>query len=141
LTSNAIKFTEAGAVDVVAAIVYPKSGPPNLQIEVRDAGMGIPPNERASMFDPFHQIDTTTFPNQQGTGLGLTLSNRLATMLGGSLEVEREFGHGSTFRLTLPADANFQGKNAKDSVRPEELFVTKLEVLRPEFTPDMKGRV
>lgn len=141
LTSNAIKFTESGAIDVVAAIVYPKAGPPNLQIEVRDSGRGIPPEEIDSIFNPFHQIESNTAPKQQGTGLGLTISNRLATMLGGSLEVESQIGQGSVFRLTLPADANFQGKNAKDSVRPDELFVTKLEALRPEFTPDMKGRV
>jgi PAS domain S-box-containing protein len=140
LTSNGIKFTERGTVSIVAEVVYVDDDP-FLQIEVRDTGIGIPADQLRSVFEPFHQVNDDSAVKYHGTGLGLTISSRLARMLGGQLTVESQLGKGSTFRLQLPVNDSSLTLSSKDSIRPEELFVVKLAAPRPEFTPDVRGRV
>jgi signal transduction histidine kinase len=97
LLSNAIKF---GGGQPIEVLCRPR-GDGGVEIEVVDHGEGIPPEDHEKIFEEFVQLAQ---PNQdQGTGLGLPISRRLAVLLGGSLEVESEPGQGSTFRLVLPA--------------------------------------
>jgi PAS domain S-box-containing protein len=119
LVGNAIKFTEQGEVVVRVAIVpsnfIPEraialspssdspvvhSGGPLLQFSVTDTGIGIPPDKLESIFEPFTQADGSTTRKYGGTGLGLTISMRLVSMMGGRLWVESETGKGSTFHFT-----------------------------------------
>jgi signal transduction histidine kinase len=72
-----------------------------VHVEVADRGIGIASDSLESIFEEFTQFDERS----GGTGLGLTISRRLALALGGRLEVESEVGVGSTFRLDLPAEA------------------------------------
>jgi signal transduction histidine kinase len=99
---NAVKFTERGEVRVI--LRRPVGA--HLVVEVIDTGIGVAAEHRGRLFQRFSQADATIGPRFGGTGLGLALSRRLATALGGDLSlVESRLGHGSTFRLTLPADA------------------------------------
>ncbi len=98
LCSNAIKFTDEGEVRV--GVKYcPEVG--KLQFTVKDTGIGIPPEERARIFEPFKQADSGTTRRFGGTGLGLSLSKHLAKKLGGDIEVRSEPGKGSEFRLVV----------------------------------------
>jgi PAS domain S-box-containing protein len=97
LLSNAVKYTEAGAVRIV---VRPDEG--GAVVEVQDTGIGIPPEDRERIFDAFWQAESPNTRTVGGTGLGLSVSRRLARLLDGDLEVGSEVGEGSTFTLRIP---------------------------------------
>jgi len=97
LISNALKFTDAGAVSITAA--YADGG---VRIAVGDTGVGIPGEALGALFHRFTQVDTTTTRRFGGTGLGLAISHQLAQLMGGAIEVESEPGRGSTFTLVAP---------------------------------------
>jgi PAS domain S-box-containing protein len=101
LVGNAIKFTEKGQVRVVARLLRPEGADPMLEIDVIDTGIGIAPEQLALIFSPFTQADASTNRRYGGTGLGLTISKRLATLLGGDITVTSKPNQGSTFRLTV----------------------------------------
>jgi signal transduction histidine kinase/putative methionine-R-sulfoxide reductase with GAF domain len=96
LLSNAIKFTDEGGISVRVA------QDTHARIQVRDTGRGIADADLERIFDPFYQVSQGTTRSEGGTGLGLTVSRRLARLLGGDLEVASQPGAGSTFTLRLP---------------------------------------
>jgi signal transduction histidine kinase len=97
--TNAVKFTpEGGRIDVAAV----RRGY-NVEISVSDTGIGIAPADRERIFEEFVQLDRAHMENIEGTGLGLALSRRLLTLMGGSIAVDSDVGVGSTFRVRLPA--------------------------------------
>jgi PAS domain S-box-containing protein len=98
LLSNAIKFGNGNPIRVI----YRALDDGGVQIDVVDRGVGIAPEDLTKIFDEFVQLQKTH--NEQGTGLGLPISSRLAGLLNGRLEVESVPGEGSTFRLALPAN-------------------------------------
>jgi PAS domain S-box-containing protein len=100
LVSNAIKFTKVGGVRMVTRLVHHEEEP-LLQIDVIDTGIGMTPSQLDVIFSPFTQGDSSTSRQYGGTGLGLTISKRLANMLGGDIAVTSQPGVGSTFRLTV----------------------------------------
>jgi signal transduction histidine kinase/CheY-like chemotaxis protein len=114
LLSNAIKFTAAGEVALaVAASDSPLPAVPGeasgacivqLQIAVRDTGIGIPPERMSRLFRSFSQVDASTTRRYGGTGLGLAISRHLVEQMGGSIQVESSGvrGQGSVFRVHLP---------------------------------------
>ena len=99
LLSNAIKFTERGAV-VLDVQAMPDGH--TLRLQVRDSGMGIAAGELDKLFKPFHQVDTGLARQHEGSGLGLAICQRMADMMGGRIEVESQWGIGSTFSFILP---------------------------------------
>jgi signal transduction histidine kinase len=100
LLSNAVKFTDAGGVDVVVA-----SEGGSVFVNVRDSGPGIPERDRANIFEPFVQLDTSATRRHGGTGLGLPVSRELARMLGGEVQLRSTPGEGSTFTLRISTPA------------------------------------
>jgi signal transduction histidine kinase len=112
LLSNAVKFTASGGKITVACALTstPDSSArlqPNRQyvaFRVADTGSGIPEEKLLSIFDPFVQADSGHSRSREGSGLGLTISRRLARLMGGDLTVATKLGEGSTFTLWLPAD-------------------------------------
>jgi signal transduction histidine kinase len=98
LLSNAIKFTDSGGVTV--SVVNLNSS--HWQIRVRDTGIGMPQDALSTIFEPFQQIDSTDRRKYKGTGLGLTITQRLVESLGGTINVDTKPGAGSTFSITLP---------------------------------------
>jgi CheY-like chemotaxis protein len=101
LVSNAIKFTaDGGTVTIAAARVADR-----LQIVVSDTGIGIAEVDIPRLFKEFQQVDSSANRDQQGTGLGLALTRRLAILHGGNVWVESELGKGSRFTIDLPFEA------------------------------------
>ncbi len=98
LISNAIKFTDKGKV--VLAIAAEDDD--KILFSVSDSGIGISAEQLKSIFEAFHQADSTISRRYGGTGLGLSISRQLARLLGGSIRVESTPGQGSRFTLTLP---------------------------------------
>ncbi len=100
LVSNALKFTDQGAVNLR---VDRADG--QIRFSVRDTGSGIREDLREQIFEPFRQGDDSATRRFGGTGLGLSISRELAAMMGGRLWVESALGHGSTFHCVLPLPA------------------------------------
>ena len=101
LVGNAIKFTKVGGVTIEAELRKPTADG-ELAVRVVDTGIGIPKNKLDAIFDPFVQADTSVTREFGGTGLGLTISRRIAEGLGGRLEVQSEPGRGSVFTVRIP---------------------------------------
>jgi len=97
LLSNAIKFTDRGEI-----VLTVRTTADEVQLAVRDTGIGIPAHAMTELFQDFHQLDVGDGRRHEGTGVGLALSRRLARALGGEIEVRSVEGQGSTFTLVLP---------------------------------------
>lgn len=96
--SNALKFTPRGEVRVSARF----EGDHRVTFSVADTGIGIAPEFHHTLFEDFAQVKSPLQKRLRGTGLGLSLSKRLAELLGGSVQVESEPGKGSVFSVTIP---------------------------------------
>lgn len=97
LVGNAVKFTEKGEVSVEL-----KTTQGQVQLSVRDTGIGITPEQIKKLFTPFTQADSSTTRKYGGTGLGLSISKKLTELMGGHIEVESTPGQGSCFKIVLP---------------------------------------
>ena len=102
LVSNAIKFSNGEGQVEVSTSAFDEEGHPWIQLEVRDHGIGIAPENLTLIFEGFRQVDHGPSRRYGGTGLGLAISRRLVELHGGRLEVESTLGEGSTFRVRLP---------------------------------------
>ena len=102
LVGNAIKFTPQGEVSVRVVLVTAEGEVQRVRFSVSDTGIGIPPEKLQAIFQPFTQADGSTTRRYGGTGLGLTICNRLIRMMGGQLWVESTVGQGSTFHFEIP---------------------------------------
>ena len=101
LVGNSIKFTERGEVVVSATLKRSTSAWAELHFTVRDTGIGIPEEKREIIFAAFTQADPSTTRKFGGTGLGLTIVQRLVSMMEGAVSVESELGNGSSFHFTV----------------------------------------
>ena len=111
LAGNAVKFTETGAVDILADAV---DG--HFEIAVRDTGPGIAAKDQALIFDEFQQVDNSSTRQKGGTGLGLAISKRIVEMHGGTIDVESVLGSG----LDVPhedTDPGGRGREGRMSKR------------------------
>ncbi|HWA30468.1 MAG TPA: ATP-binding protein, partial [Rhizomicrobium sp.] len=108
LVGNAVKFTEKGGVRVGAQVVG-ENGRKHLYFEVRDTGVGIPPEKREEIFKEFMQADSSHARKFGGTGLGLAICRKLIHAMGGEIGVDAAKGGGSLFWFTLPLIALREG--------------------------------
>ena len=114
LVSNAIKFTEpGGSIDVSAKFVENKEGRIILKIAVKDSGIGLSKEQQTKIFDAYAQASASTTRKAGGTGLGLTISQKIVRSMGGELAVESEEGKGATFYFTVAL------KESEKPVAPE----------------------
>ena len=97
LASNAIKYTQKGAVRVLSRLQGQ-----TIRVEVHDTGIGIPADQVPYIFDEFYQVGVSTHSSREGYGLGLSIVQRIAVLLSLNLTVRSEPGHGSIFAFTLP---------------------------------------
>jgi two-component system sensor histidine kinase/response regulator len=102
LVGNAIKFTNEGEVALKVQVDAGQGEGRLLHFTVSDTGIGIPPEKLKAIFEPFTQADSSTTRKYGGTGLGLTISIRLVTMMGGNMWVESQIGKGTEFHFTVP---------------------------------------
>jgi two-component system, sensor histidine kinase len=102
LLGNAVKFTHTGGVRLVVRMMDAVGSPnPHIGFNVIDTGVGMTATQRTSIFKPFSQADTSMTRRFGGTGLGLTISRRLAQMLGGDIFCESDSGKGSSFLVVV----------------------------------------
>ena len=101
VVGNAIKFTEAGSIQIVTRLLNETGADPKLQFDVIDSGIGIADAQIEKLFVPFMQADNSTTRRFGGTGLGLTISKRLVEVLGGNISVKSTQGSGTTFSITV----------------------------------------
>jgi PAS domain S-box-containing protein len=130
LMGNAVKFTEAGGVCVEIRRVI-NDEKPFLRVEVRDTGVGVPPEKRKEIFEEFVQADSSHARKFGGTGLGLAISKRLVDTMGGQIGVDAAPDGGSSFWFTLPdAEIEPAGANAKPLKGLRVAIMTKNKALR-----------
>lgn len=103
LLGNAVKFTSSGSVTVAASASLASAGTIQMQVMVKDTGIGIPSNRLTAIFSPFEQASPQTSTMFGGSGLGLTISKQLASIMGGTIKVESIEGEGTTFTIQFPA--------------------------------------
>lgn len=130
LVSNALKFTDQGAVTVTIS-----NADGTLQFAVSDTGIGIPEDKLQAIFERFTQLDGSATRRFGGAGLGLALCSRLVAAMGGSIDCESQVGTGSVFTLRLP----LLPVDARDVVAYQELrAVARSEFKRPRSQPKPK---
>src|SRR5262245_2282695 len=100
LVGNAVKFTDAGEVRIIASAANNR-----FTVAVTDTGPGIPADQQLKIFDQFHQVDNSNTKAKGGTGLGLAIAKQIVEMHGGRIWVISTVGKGSTFRMELPIRA------------------------------------
>lgn len=118
LTNNAIKFTEKGEIVVSSKLLEYNESNALVRFDVTDTGIGLTEEQQGKLFQSFSQADTSTTRKYGGTGLGLTISKKLAEMMGGGIDVESEFGKGSTFYFTVRMGI---GQEKTNQVAPEDM--------------------
>ncbi|WP_232312650.1 response regulator [Enterovibrio coralii] len=132
LVSNAMKFTEEGEVEIVLSHGFPKG----LKIQVRDSGVGIAPEHRKVIFEPFTQKDSTFSRIHGGTGMGLAISQRLVELMGGELTLSSQVGDGSEFTVLLPCCMRFPEEvESKPETKKAYRTESPIEILIVEDNP------
>jgi signal transduction histidine kinase/DNA-binding response OmpR family regulator/HPt (histidine-containing phosphotransfer) domain-containing protein len=126
LLGNAIKFTERGEVCLMISQLESDDKTATLHFEVKDTGIGIPPEKLKSLFAPFTQADSSTTRKYGGTGLGLSISRQLCQMMGGDLQVKSDQGQGTCFDFTLALEC--QGPEPVDNF-PGHESIEKMRIL------------
>lgn len=150
-SANAVKFTDRGYVTVRVQKLGEKNGKVNLVFEVSDTGIGIENQKLEHLFQPFHQVDSSSARRFEGTGLGLSISKNLADLMQGRIEVDSKIGEGSCFRLyvslakaiepmaALPAATEFSAIKCKllvveDNPLNQEIILALLQAMGAEIT-------
>lgn len=105
LLDNAVKFTEEGHITLQARTDSTHENTYSLSFTVEDTGIGVPPDKFQSIFNAFEQADVSLTRTRGGSGLGLSIAQQLATMMGGGIELKSTVGKGSAFRITLSLPA------------------------------------
>ncbi len=123
LVGNAIKFTIEGQVAVKVEVAPPQGEDIVLHFIVSDTGIGIPKEKQETIFDSFTQADASTTRKFGGTGLGLTITSRLAALMGGKIWVESEVGKGSEFHFTICVDTGNAPILRTQSILPYKLLL------------------
>jgi len=134
LTTNAIKFTEHGAVTVLvsyAGRTSPDSA--TLSFSVRDTGIGMTREQQDKLFSPFVQADGSTTRRYGGTGLGLVITKSLVNMMGGEISVKSEYNNGSNFMFTINVGLLQDDREAELSI-PEEMRDMKVLIVDDSLT-------
>jgi signal transduction histidine kinase/CheY-like chemotaxis protein len=124
--SNALKYTEAGEIRVTAHLAAESE---EVVFAVSDTGIGIAEEDQEIIFEEFEQVPNRLQARVKGTGLGLPLSRRLATVLGGRVAVQSSLGEGSTFSVTLPVRYAAQDTTAPPADEPVRLEPSRIPVL------------
>ena len=107
LISNALKFTDQGYILISVNFIEDQS---RLEIEIKDSGIGLLPQQTKAIFERFSQADSSTTRRFGGTGLGLSISRKLTSLLGGQIRCNSEYGKGSVFSFWIPIECYERAK-------------------------------
>ncbi|MCH2155135.1 MAG: response regulator [Opitutales bacterium] len=129
LVSNAVKFTDEGQVYVSVNFSEGKDKEKLFTITVDDSGPGISEDSQKNLFSEYRQADSSTARQFGGTGLGLQISRRLATLMGGNIQVESTIGKGSQFRVTLPFSEATDPENQNMRINTSEMETRDFHVI------------
>ena len=134
LISNALKFTEKGAISISTNLKKQDDDAIIVEFGVKDTGIGIHQDRIAEMFEPFTQGGADVPRQYGGTGLGLSICRDLVHKMGGTIDLDQTYDHGSHFLFTIPYPV---GQAAPDSIAPtliDETIVQRLNILVAEDT-------
>ena len=134
LVGNAIKFTDTGEVRLNVEVAEPVGDRHLLHFTVSDSGIGIPDEKQKLIFEPFSQADSSTTRKYGGSGLGLTISSRLAQVMGGKMWVESTVGRGTRFHFTVRFQNAQQPREVETSASAEILRDVKVLVVDDNHT-------
>ncbi len=135
LLSNALKFTEKGAIDVSLSFAPREDGKGDFLFSVMDTGIGISEEEKQRIFEPFYQTDGSNTRRYGGSGLGLSIARALLKKMGGSMQVESVPGEGSRFFFTLRADYDYGGEAG------ETVFGAAGGIILPQAFEEFAGKI
>jgi PAS domain S-box-containing protein len=137
LLSNALKFTSSGSITLAVKALAIKSESNHLEFSVSDTGIGISEEKRRRIFEQFTQADDKTTRKYGGTGLGLTISQKLVSLMGGELRVESKYNKGSRFYfdLMMPVQTGKQKVFVNDKAPSDNSKLKGLKVLIAEDNP------
>ncbi|MCX7150442.1 MAG: bacteriohemerythrin [Rhodocyclales bacterium] len=151
LLGNAIKFTDTGRVEVRVSLHVREESRVCIDIEFEDSGIGMRPEELDLLFKPFTQVDTSVTRKYGGTGLGLTISRRLAEMMDGDISVTSVEGSGTTFKsriwlglgnaADLPTVEPVADETPPESYRDVRVLVAEDQPLNREIVEALLARV
>ena len=127
LAGNAVKFTERGSVEIKATLIAHHGAKYSIRFDVIDTGIGIAPDYVDKIFESFTQAGTDTARKFGGTGLGLTISRQLATLMKGDIFVHSELGKGTTFSVVLPLE---EATESHDTEGKEQVNISLHERLQ-----------
>ena len=133
LVGNAVKFTDAGEIDLAVGLVQQQGDDVVLLFEVRDTGIGLAADSLERLFERFQQADNSTTRKYGGTGLGLAIARSLVELMGGRIGVESEDGKGSRFWFTVRVGV------VKDAAEPAPQANTALKGLRVLVADDNRN--
>jgi len=143
LLSNAIKFTDTGHVELTIKVLSQGPDKHLFEFAVTDSGIGISKENKAFIFDSFSQVDSNLKRKFHGTGLGLTITKQLVTLMDGSISVVSEPGKGSTFMTLIPFEmGNAASYNPEpvDSFEPTQLLGTKVLLVEDNRNNQVYGK-
>ncbi|CCK78447.1 hybrid sensor histidine kinase/response regulator [Desulfobacula toluolica] len=129
LIGNAIKFTEKGEIVIKASTTRKDNNRVNLHLSIKDTGVGINPQDRIRLFKAFSQLDGSTTRKYGGTGLGLTISRELVSLMGGVLKCDSSPGRGSDFFFTLPMRKNRENPQKTGLINNDTLKGLKVLII------------
>ena len=135
LVGNALKFTERGGVRVTASTARLDDRRTRVSLAVSDTGIGLDAQQRARLFQPFAQADSSTTRRFGGTGLGLSIVRRLVQLMGGDVAVESTPGAGSTFTVTLTLRAAPADSPLNTTLRRPDRPAQRMSASRPVARP------
>jgi len=129
LTGNAVKFTESGEILVRIRLARLEERTVELEVTIRDTGIGMTPHQLSNLFQSFRQADASTTRKFGGTGLGLAISRHLVRQMGGEIRVESAPGKGSCFGFNVVFDRVFQQEGSADYALPSDFESLKVLVV------------
>ncbi|MCP4545730.1 MAG: PAS domain S-box protein [bacterium] len=138
IVGNAIKFTEAGSINIGVHLLAADSDNPLLEFAINDSGVGMTDEQIAKIFKPFSQADISTTRKFGGSGLGLVISKHWAEQLGGEIQVESELSQGSTFRIRIATGSLEDVKLV--SVTQEQIRISERPVAMATTIPENELR-
>ena len=125
---NAVKFAEAGSITLRARLLEDQADACVVRLEVQDTGPGIAPEQQSKLFEPFVQADSSTTRKYGGSGLGLTITKRLAQAMGGEVGLDSVAGQGCTFWLTVRLK-----KDTTDGQKQANVSTDAFALIRRDF--------